>query len=452
MKFNPHEYQRLGMRLLASEPKAGLFLEMGLGKTAITLTAIANLISLEEVEKVLVIAPLATAQNTWQDECAKWDHLTELRLSHVLGSAAQRRAALEADADIYVINRENVCWLCDELSEWPFDMVVIDELSSFKNPAAKRFKALRKKMPYVKRVVGLTGTPAPNGYMDLWSEVYLLDRGERLGRTLGEYRNRYFKPGRRNGYVVYEWNLQSGAKEVIDQKLSDICISMQSVDWLKMPDRVDTELYVTMDEKERAVYDRFGRDHVLPEEGVVGLTAASVQNKLLQMANGFAYDEDGQPHPIHTRKLEALEELVEAAAGRPMLVYYEFIEDKERILKQFPQAVMLKGRDGIKAWNNGEIQMLVAHPASAGHGLNLQAGGSTIVWYGLPWSLELYQQANARLYRQGQKNTVFVYHLLTKDTHDTDVLNALRSKDLTQSSLIAALKARVEGWRNGKTA
>ena len=371
-------------------------------------------------------------------------------MSLIIGSAKERTAALRAEADVYVINRENVQWLCDQYkTSLPFDMLVIDELSSFKNPSAKRFKALRQKRPYFNRVVGLTGTPASNGYMDLWSEIYLLDRGERLEKSIGRYRNLYFKPGRMNGYIVYEWRLKPGAKEAIDSKLSDLCLSMKSEDYLELPDRIETEVYVQMNERERKIYEDFGRDHILPEEGVVGLTAATVQNKLLQMANGFAYDEEGNTVHIHKHKLEALAELAEAAA-KPVLVYYNYIADKDLILETFPQAKVLKGAEEVKAWNRGEIPMLLAHPASAGHGLNLQAGGSTVIWYGLPWSLELYQQANARLYRQGQKDTVKICHILTANTHDDDVLHALNRKNTTQEELLKALKARIKGWQKGK--
>lgn len=445
MIFKPHPYQKAAINRIIRDKACGLLLDMGLGKTVITLTAISGLLVLEDVHKVLVIAPLQTARNTWPDEVAKWNHTKWMRVSLILGTAEQRLAALAADADIYVINRENVQWLCEVAirpKEWPFDMVVIDELSSFKNPSAKRFRALRKVMPLVDRVVGLTGTPAPNGYMDLWSEMYLLDRGKRLEPTITMYRQLYFKPGRMNGHVVYEWRLKKGCKEIIDAKLEDLCMSMQAKDYLQMPDRVESDIYVTMDEAEKKLYDRFGRDRILPDEDIIGLSAAAVQNKLLQMANGFAYDTQGKPVHIHERKLFALEELKEAA-NRPLLVFYSFVEDKERLLEHFPDAVELKGRKEIEDWNKGKIPMLVTHPASAGHGLNLQDGGNTIVWFGLPWSLELYQQANARLYRQGQKNTVYIYHILTRDTHDADVLKALKEKNTTQDSLLRALKARI---------
>lgn len=456
MIFKPHSYQTYAIKQIKTLPSVGLLLDMGLGKTVITLTAISDLIAMGEVEKVLVVAPLQTALNTWPDELAKWEHLTGLRMSLILGDADKRADAAVADADIYVINRENVAWLC----EWfkgalPFDMLIIDELSSFKSPSAKRFKALRKKLPYFKRVVGLTGTPASNGYLDLWSEIYLLDKGERLGKFVTHYRSRYFTPDRLNYQTgqVYSWKLLPGAKEKIDKKLSDICVSMKAVDYIQMPDRIDSEVFVQMDEAERKSYDRFERDYILKlDDGdVVGLNAAAVQGKLLQIANGFAYDTNGKAHTIHGRKIGALEELKEAAAGRPLLVYYSFIEDKARILEHFKDAQALTSPLQIAAWNAGKIPMLVAHPASAGHGLNLQAGGNTIVWYGLPWSLELYQQANARLYRQGQKSTVYVYHILTKDTHDIDVLTALRNKNTTQESLLAALKARIRRWSDDGT-
>lgn len=400
---------------------------------------------------MLVIAPLQTARNTWGSEIEKWDHLSSLRLSLILGDVKQRRAALEEEADVYVVNRENVVWLCEELKDWPFDMVVIDELSSFKNPSAKRFKALRKQIPFAKRVVGLTGTPAANGYIDLWSEVYLLDRGERLGRTIGMYRQSYFHPGRSNGHVVYEWVMNRGAKEIIDERLSDLCVSMKAVDFLEMPDRVETDVYVEMCAAEKKLYDQFGRDHVLPDMDIVGANAAVVQAKLLQMANGFIYDEDKTAHHIHSHKLEAVDEIIEAAGTRPVLLFYTFIEDKNRLAERFPEARELKTKADVDDWNAGKIPLLITHPASTGHGLNLQEGGNIVVWFGLPWSLELYQQANARLYRQGQKNTVYIYHILTKDTHDTDVLRALKSKNLTQEELLRALKAKMSQWKQDLT-
>ena len=446
MKFRPHEYQLLAINKIKTDKSCGLFLDMGLGKTVITLSAISDLLALEEIHKVLVIAPLQTAKNTWGSEIHKWDHLKDLTYSLVLGSESARRKALEADVDIYIINRENVQWLCDNSRTWDFDMVVLDELSSFKNPSAKRFKALRKVMPYVNKVVGLTGTPASNGYLDLWSEIYLLDRGERLGRTVGMYRQTYFHPGRRNGYIVYDWKLNTGAKEIIDRKLEDLCISMKAVDYLDMPDKVVTDITVEMNEHERKIYDKFGRDHILPDKKIIGINAATVQGKMLQMANGFAYNEDKTAIPIHEHKIEALKELIEAAQAKSVLVYYSYIADKEKILQAVPEACELKGDDVVSEWNAGHIKVLLAHPASAGHGLNLQEGGNILIWYGLPWSLELYEQANARLFRQGQKNTVYIYHILTKDTHDQDVLAALNRKHVTQEALLKALKARIKEW------
>lgn len=448
MKFEPHSYQQVAIKEIMDKPSTGLFLDMGLGKTAITLTAVADLIALEEISKVLVIAPLKTAQNTWGTELEKWDHLSGLTMSLVLGSAKQRLAALDAEADIYVINRENVVWLCELKRDWDFDMVVIDELSSFKNSAAKRFKALRKKIPMAKRVVGLTGTPAPNGYMDLWAEVYLLDRGARLGRTIGVYRQSYFHPVKMNGHVVYEWGLNKGAKEMIDKHLTDLCMSIKSDDVLDLPEFVETDMYVDMSTSERRIYDRFGRDRVLPEIDVVGAQAATVRGKMLQMANGFIYDDDKTAHFIHNHKIEALKELVEAANGRPVMVFYSFIEDKRRILEEFPEARELKTDADYRAWNRGEIPVLVAHPASAGHGLNMQDGGNIMIWYGLPDSLELYQQGVKRLHRQGQKNTVYIYRILTKNTHDEDILRSLARKERTQDSLLQALKARISQWGN----
>lgn len=448
MKFEPHSYQQVAIKEIMDKPSTGLFLDMGLGKTAITLTAVADLIALEEISKVLVIAPLKTAQNTWGTELEKWDHLSGLTMSLVLGSAKQRLAALDAEADIYVINRENVVWLCELKRDWDFDMVVIDELSSFKNSAAKRFKALRKKIPMAKRVVGLTGTPAPNGYMDLWAEVYLLDRGARLGRTIGVYRQSYFHPVKMNGHVVYEWGLNKGAKEMIDKHLTDLCMSIKSDDVLDLPEFVETDMYVDMSASERRIYDRFGRDRVLPEIDVVGAQAATVRGKMLQMANGFIYDDDKTAHFIHNHKIEALKELVEAANGRPVMVFYSFIEDKRRILEEFPEARELKTDADYRAWNRGEIPVLVAHPASAGHGLNMQDGGNIMIWYGLPDSLELYQQGVKRLHRQGQKNTVYIYRILTKNTHDEDILRSLARKERTQDSLLQALKARISQWGN----
>lgn len=418
------------------------------GKTVISLTAINELLyNYFDVSNVLVIAPLRVAQTTWPGEVKKWGHLQHLTLSKVLGSAKERRLALNTPADIHIINRENVKWLVEECGkEWPFDMVVIDELSSFKSNKAKRFRALRKVRPRIKRIVGLTGTPAPNGLIDLWPQIYLLDQGERLGKTVTGYRNRYFNPGRRNGYVVYDWVLKPGAEEAIYEKLDDICVSMKSEDWLQMPERIDREVVVRIPEAARARYDQLERDLLLPYESgdVTADNAAVLSNKLLQMANGAVYDENGSTREIHQAKLEALDDILEAANGQPVLVFYNYQHDRDRILKHIPTARVLDTEDDIEKWNQGEIPVMLAHPASAGHGLNLQAGGSVIVWFGLTWSLELYQQANARLYRQGQNKSVIIHHLVAEGTIDEDVMRALEHKDTGQEALLAAVKARIE--------
>ena len=452
MKFKPHGYQQLAIDKIENENSVGLLLDMGLGKTAITLAAVKNLIYEElEIKRVLIIAPLQTALNTWTTERDKWDDFHDLSISLILGSAKERAKAVESEADIYVVNRENVQWLCeycdDNRIDWKWDMLVVDELSSFKNPQSKRFKAIRKKLPWFIKVVGLTGTPASNGYMDLWAEMYILDRGERLGKSVTAYRNLYFYPAWGNGHIVYRWELRDGAKKVIDYKISDMCVSMKAVDYLDMPDRIETEFYVEMTDKERGIYDKFAREHILPDKEIVGVNAAAVQNKLLQIANGFAYDDEGGAHRIHNHKLDALEELIESAGGENVLLYYSFIADKEAILQAFPQARELKSKKDVEDWNAGKIPLLVCHPASAGHGLNLQQGGHIILWFGLPWSLELYQQANARLHRQGQQKPVYIYHILTKGTHDEDVLDALKHKNTTQEELLRALKARIKEWK-----
>lgn len=451
MNFTPHEYQRLAIEKIENEKSVGLLLDMGLGKTAITLAAIKNLIYEEfEVRRVLIIAPLQTALNTWTAERDKWEEFSKLTISLILGSASERRKAINTEADIYIINRENVQWLCDYFDEnalnWKWDMLVVDELSSFKNPSSKRFKALRKKLPLFNKIVGLTGTPASNGYMDLWAEMYILDRGDRLSKTITNYRRLFFYPAWSNGHIVYKWALKDGAKQVIDYKISDMCVSMKAVDYLEMPERIETEFYVEMTDKERKLYDKFAIEHILPDKDIVGVNAAAVQGKLLQIANGFAYTDTKEVYRIHSHKLEALTELIEAANEAPVLVYYSFIADKDLILEAFPEARELKTKVDVKDWNAGKIPILVCHPASAGHGLNLQQGGNIIVWYGLPWSLELYQQANARLYRQGQEKPVYIYHILTRNTHDEDVLKALHDKNTTQEALLKALKARIKEW------
>lgn len=403
-----------------------------------------------EITRVLVIAPLRVALTVWAEEAQKWDHLKHLRVEKVLGPRVARILALHREADIYVINRENVEWLVDYLQaskeKWPFDMVVLDELSSFKSAQANRFKALRRVRPAMARVVGLTGTPAPNGLIDLWAQVYLLDRGERLGKTLGGYRQRYFNEGRRNQQVVFEYVPKPGAAEAIYEKLGDICVSMKARDYLDMPDRLDRVVRVSLPPFARDAYDQLERDLLLPLAGdavVTAQTAAVVTNKLLQMANGAVYDEARKAHAIHTAKLDALEDLVEAANGQPVLVYYGYQHDLQRIMEKFPGARQLVTQQDVKDWNEGKAPLMLAHPDSAGHGLNLQAGGHILVWFGLTWSLEKYQQANGRLYRQGQRQPVTIYHIVAEGTMDERVMRVLEGKDTRQDALIEAVKARV---------
>jgi SNF2 family DNA or RNA helicase len=444
MKFTPYPYQKRAIQHILDHPSAGLFLEMGLGKSVITLTAITELLHNSfEIERVLVIAPLRVADTVWTAEAEKWDHTRHLRISKVLGSKKKRVEALNTPADVYVINRENVEWIVDHYGRsWPFDMVVIDELSSFKSPSSRRFRALRKVLPLINRIVGLTGTPAPNGLIDLWSQIYLLDQGERLGPTITSYRNRYFIPGKRRGHIVYEWIPIS--EEVIYEKISDICISMKAEDWLDMPQRIDRTVTVTLPPAARARYKQLERDLLLPfsDGDVVANTAAVLAGKLLQLANGAVYDENHNVREIHKAKLEALGDIIEAANGKPILVFYTYQHDLHRIQKRFSVRTLESSKD-ISDWNAGRIPVLLAHPASAGHGLNLQAGGNTIVWFGLPHSLELYEQANARLYRQGQKENVIIHHLVTEGTIDENVMKALARKALTQNDLMQAVKARI---------
>lgn len=444
MRFTPHDYQKRAIKMIESKTHVGLFLDMGLGKTAITLTAVDDLMyDRFEVSKVLVIAPKRVAEDTWSRESEKWDHLRHLRISKVLGTVAQRKAALEAEADVYVINRENIVWLIEN-RKWDFDMVVIDELSSFKNPQAKRFRALRKVIVKSSRVVGLTGTPSPNSLMDLWAELYLLDRGERLGKTLGAYRERYFKAGARNGYIVYRWELRLGAQQAIERRISDICVSMSASDYLTLPKRIDNVIPVKLSPEELKLYRTMEQEQLLhlgEDDDIVALNAAAVMTKLLQIANGRAYNVDGQPVDIHHRKLDALQEII-GDTDSPVLVFYSFQHDLEAIQSAIPDARKLEGPDDITDWNAGRIRVLLAHPASVGYGLNLRDGGHTIIWYGLTWSLELYQQANARLYRQGQTKPVIIHHLLTEGSVDEQVMRALQHKDMSQAALLAALKER----------
>ncbi|WNF36840.1 DEAD/DEAH box helicase [Bacillaceae bacterium IKA-2] len=449
MKYVPHEYQKYAEEFIIEHPACGLMLDMGLGKTAISLTAIDELMfDYFDVAKVLVIAPLRVAQDTWSKECEKWDHLKGLRISKVLGSEKERKQALFSKADIYIINRENVEWLTKSY-KWDFDMIIIDELSSFKSNSAKRFKALRKVRPLAKRVVGLTGTPAPNSLIDLWSQINLLDMGVRLGRFIGNYRNSYFEPDKRSRDVIFSYKLREGSEQAIYDRISDICVSMKACDYLHMPDRIENIVEVSMDQKEMALYKQLEREMLLPfEDGDIdAVNAAALSNKLLQMANGAVYDEFREVKQIHTKKLDALEDLIEAANSKPVLVFYSYIHDKDRISKRF-ETTELKTSDDITRWNNGEIQIAIAHPASTGHGLNLQAGGSTVIWFGMTWSLELYQQANARLWRQGQKDTVVIHHIICKGTMDEQVMIALAKKEVGQRALIDAVRARIGGGKD----
>ena len=445
MKFTPYAYQQRAIQHILEHPAAGLFLDMGLGKTVITLSALVELMHNRfEVARTLIIAPLRVAETVWTTEARKWDHTRHLKIVKVLGKEKQRLKALQEPADVYVINRENVEWLVNHYKRrWPFDMVVIDELSSFKSPTARRFRALRKVRPLIKRIVGLTGTPAPNGLIDLWPQIYLLDRGERLGPTLSAYRARFFMPGKRKDHIVYEWIPIDPKK--IHERISDICISMKAEDWLEMPERIDRTVSVILPPAAREKYKKMEREMLLPFAGgdVVANGAANLAGKLLQLANGAVYDETGGVREIHDAKLDALEDVIEAANGKPVLVFYMFRHDLDRIRKRFDVRTLETEQD-IEDWNAGKIPILLVHPASAGHGLNLQAGGNIIVWFGLPYSLELYEQANARLYRQGQKEKVIIHHLVAKGTIDEDVMKALARKSLTQDDLMEAVKARIE--------
>ena len=439
----PHDYQKYAIEYIKSHPITALFLDMGLGKTVTTLTAIRDLMyDAFEVKRVLVIAPLRVARDTWPDELRKWDHLKELTCSVVVGTVAERRRALQQDADIYIVNRENLPWLYEN-SRLDFDMVVLDELSSFKNHQSKRFRAMKAMRPKVKRIVGLTGTPTGNGLMDLWAEFRILDMGERLGRYISQYRNLYFKPDKRNGMVVYSYKPLPGAEEAIYHQISDITVSMKATDYLEMPELVSVAKEVRLSETEKKRYDELKKSLVLELPGgeVTSANAASLTLKLSQMANGAIYTDDKNVVNIHDRKLEALEDLVESANGKSVLVAYWFKHDKDRIRERM-EARELRGPQDFADWNAGKIPVALIHPASAGHGLNLQQGGSILIWFGLTWSLELYQQTNARLWRQGQQSrTVIIQHIVAKDTIDERILNVLKHKDGTQEALIDAVKA-----------
>ena len=450
MRYEPHEYQRYAAEYIKAHPAAAVFLACGLGKTSITLTAVNDLMfDSFEIHRALVVAPIRVASFSWPAEIEKWDHLAGLKYSVAVGTAEERLSALKRQADIYLINRENVQWLIAESGiPFDFDMVVIDELSSFKNHQTKRFKALMKVRPKVKRIVGLTGTPSSNGLMDLWAEFRLLDMGERLGRFIGQYRTSYFRPDKQNGQVVFSYKPLPGAEKQIYGKISDITISMKSTDHLRMPELVDSRYTVYLSETEREKYEELKKDLVLqlPDGEITAANAASLSGKLSQMADGAIYTDAGETVAIHERKLDALEDIIEAAYGRPVLVAYWFRHDLERITERLQGLKIPYARldtDGsIRKWNAGEIPVALIHPASAGHGLNLQGGGNTLVWFGLTWSLELYQQTVARLWRQGQASeTVVVQHIITEGTIDERIMKALSEKDTTQAALIDAVKA-----------
>lgn len=458
-KSNLHKYQKVCVEHIISHPFCGVFLDMGLGKTISTLTAIEELkYDYCEIDTVLIIAPKRVVETVWEEEAKKWDHTKHLTFSKIIGTERQRLAALKVKADVHIISRDNIAWLCSlYAAKLPYDMLVIDELSSFKSHQTQRFKSLRLARPWFKRVVGLTGTPAPNGLINLWSQMYLIDRGERLEKTITAYRSRYFRPGASNGYVVYSYKLLSDSERLIQERIKDICISMRAEDYLEMPERIDNFVRVTMPDKLMDAYKKFEQENVITlaneiEEGtttVNAVNAAALSNKLLQFANGAMYDENKNVVPIHDLKLEALKEIIEAADGKPVLVAWTYQFDRDRIKNYFRSMAPreLKTAEDINDWNAGKVRLMLAHPASAGHGINLQAGGNIIVWYGLTWSLELYQQFNARLYRQGQKQRTIIHHIVNTGTHDEDVVRALKSKDKTQNNLMNSIKAKLELYR-----
>ncbi|MDY2662829.1 DEAD/DEAH box helicase [Bariatricus massiliensis] len=453
MKFVPHEYQRFCIQKIIDTKKVGIWQDMGLGKTVTTLTAVKELkYDRFQVRKVLVIAPKKVAEGTWAKEKDKWDHTKMLRISSVLGSQAKRIRALNTPADIYVINRENVVWLVDYYrNSWPFDMVVVDESSSFKSHKAKRFKALASIGAHIERLVELTGTPSPNGLDDLWSQIYLLDGGERLGRKYTQFRERYFDPGERGQNVIYNYKAKPGSEDSILEKISDICISMKAEDYLQLPDVTYHEIPVVLDDKASKAYHELERKMVLElpeaEDDISVTSAAALSNKLLQLGNGAIYDEGHEAHEVHGCKIEAFLELIESLQGKPALVFYNFQHDRARIQKALEKSRLrvreLKTTQDEDAWNNHEVDILLTHPASSAYGLNLQQGGNHVIWFGLTWNYELYTQANKRLHRQGQKEKVIVHHLICTGTRDEDVMEALKRKEDVQEWVMQSLKARI---------
>lgn len=450
MKFNPHDYQRYTIQFIIDHPESAIFLGMGMGKTISTLTAINDLIRNRfETRRVLVIAPIRVARDTWPAEIHKWDHLAGLTVSPIIGTTKQREAATRRQADIYTIGRENIPWLVKHHgNRWPYDMVIIDELSSFKNPQAKRFKALKKVRPKIDRIVGLTGTPAPNSLLDIWAPFRLIDNGERLGRFITHYRDQYFTPGRRNGTIVYNWNLRPGADQAIYDNIADITVSMRTTDYLQLPEATHQHITVQLPAKARKHIDTLKRDLVLDldDDTIDAANAATLSLKLQQLAGGAIYNEAGDDYiTIHDEKIQALTELVDQASGNTILVCYWFKHERDRILNTIPEARVLDTQQDFEDWNASKIPVALIHPASAGHGLNLQAGGHIMVWYTTPWSLELYEQANARLHRQGQTEPVSIIHIDTANSIDQTVHQALTRKDTTQQALITAVKAQLEG-------
>lgn len=457
---NLHSYQKACVEHIIRTPFCGVFLEMGLGKTVSTLTAINYLMyDYLEVNNVLVIAPKRVAESVWQEEAEQWSHLKHLTFSKIIGTQLQRVKALNEKADIYIISRDNIAWLCAYYGgmKLPFDMIVVDELSSFKSYKSQRFKSLKVCQPTFKRFVGLTGTPAPNGLIDLWPQIYLMDRGARLGKTISSYRTMYFRPGKTNGNVVYSYDLLANSESLIHEKIKDICISMKAEDYIQMPMRTDNFIKLTLPQELKQKYREFEREKVLElidtenEESteINVVNAAALSNKLLQFANGAMYDENSEVHEIHSIKVDALKEIIEDANGKSVLVAWTYRFDRDRLMEALAKYKPreLKKPEDIHDWNNGKIQVMLAHPASAGHGLNLQAGGSIVVWFGLTWSLELYQQFNARLYRQGQDKHVIINHLVMVDTHDADVIHAIKQKAVKQNGLMESIKAKIEKYK-----
>jgi SNF2 family DNA or RNA helicase len=450
-----HNYQVHAASHIVKQPFSGLFLDMGLGKTIITLTAVNHLINSLDVSKTLIVGTKKIVESVWDTQAKEWEHVKHLTFSKIVGSPEKRRTAMKANADIYLISRDNLAWLIGEYggSYMPYEMLVVDELSSFKSHDSMRFKALKHVLQCFSRRVGLTGTPAPNGLIDLWSQLFVIDRGERLHKYIGQYRNEFFSPGASSGVIVYKYNAKKNSEQQIYDKISDICISMKAVEYLDMPDKIDNFIKIKMSEKAKKEYDDFEREavlEVLNNEDITAVNAAVLTNKLLQFSNGAIYDAERKVHELHNEKLDMLEELVEGANGNPVIVATAFRHDTARILKKFKsmKPVELKTSQDEKDWNDGKIQMLLLHPASGGHGINLQKGGNIVIWFGLNWSLELYQQLNARLWRQGQTKPVFIHHLICEGTMDEQVMASIKAKDNKQESLMSAVKALVNKYTN----